>query len=228
LDRTLNIFDQMALKAGRDAAGKTDPPKVEEQQQVQQTGKTPRGPDGKFVSKESEDGTGYKVSLDPEVYDEGVVKELNAINEHYAGRLKAMEDRLAQFEQADQQRTAEVLQERFDSIVDSLDQPELFGVAGKETKEQLANRQKHFEEHNVYLTGLQTLGRKAEFGKSSVARVLNMTFAEHLSKQQQKRLTQTISRQSQMRMGGSAGKIVDASQSLMSEMEELYSRLERR
>ena len=220
LDRALRFLDLGAMKAGKEALGSED--------QEENGEKRSRDESGRFKSakkkEESEKDTAssYEVGLDPDVYDEDVVKAFTGLRDHFDARLE-------QLEKAGEARARELVETQFDAIVDSLDQPKLFGKSGEETKAELANRQKLFDAQHVYSKGLWVLGRNATLNKSLVSRVLNMEFADHLSKQQQKKLTRKISKQSRMRLGAGGIKSTDkytGPPEQDPELREMYERLE--
>lgn len=187
LDRALRLLDHGAMEAGRKALSKAD-----EGKKLAEHEEEPKKPAPKA------DDEGYKVGLDPETYDEEVVKEFSKLHDHLETRLEA---RFARLEAAEQQRVADAVESQFDAIVDSLDHTDLFGKAGKESKTQLENRQKLFDSQEVYQAGLRSLGREGRLDKALVTRVLQMEFADHLSKQQRKALTRKITGQSESRQG---------------------------
>jgi hypothetical protein len=208
LDRALSLLDQAAMNAGKaQAAGDKA---VQEETPTEETGKAEskaqtRAPDGKFVKKTEPIQSDYKVQLDPESYDAEVVKEFENLRDHYEGRLVAVQQevaqRLSRLEQADQDRAAQAEQQQFDSIVDSIGQSDLFGETGKETKDQLANRRKLFDAHQVYQTGLRALGREGQTDRAFVERAFRMEFADVLNNQQRKRITERVKSQSSRRLG---------------------------
>jgi hypothetical protein len=214
LDRAMRLLDAAAMKAGRQAAAPKGDDTAKDEKTVQPSEQSARDTDGRFKPKTPQrqpgDETGYKVQLNPEeVGAEEVVREFNNLRDHYEARLEVTAERLASLEQAMQQREARAEEERFDSIVDTLELPELFGESGRETEKQLANRKTLFEDHKAYLIGLKALGRDGKTDKAFLARVCNMTFRDHVTKNIQKQLTRKISRQSNMRMGGSVTKPTD-------------------
>jgi len=232
LDRAMSLLDAVALNAGRKATEKTgDDTGQEESRAKTPEPSTPPSRDdkGRYVPKSEgkESSANYQVQLDPEVFSEEIINEFNQLRDHYESRLSQFEGRFAQLELADRQRDAKAAEERFDAIVDSLGDDVLFGESGHETKEQLANRKKLFDEHNVYLTGLKVLGREVKTDKSLVDRVAKMTFAEHFSKQQRKQLTKKITSQSRMRMGSGVSKPTDPPEDIYSKAERLYRELSR-
>jgi hypothetical protein len=211
LDRALGLMDRAALKAGRDAGtkgGEEDQDAGSTKQRGQE-----RGQDGKFVKqKKREEAKGdddssqsFEIELDLSEYDDGLQDKikgaLTGLRDHYEGRMKALDDRFNAIEEANESRQAAAIEAQFDAIVDSLGHADLFGQSGEETDKQLEARRKLFDEHHVYLTGLKALGREGRMDKASVARVLRMAFADHISKQEQKNLTKRFQKQSNMRMG---------------------------
>jgi hypothetical protein len=206
LDRALGLMDRAALKAGREAGRKGD-----EDQGADDAGPKTRGQDDKFVKQQRKEPDAdhapapFEIDLDLSEFDEDLGKKvkgaLTGFRDHYEGRMKALDERFTTVETENQARIAEAMEARFDAIVDSLEHADLFGHSGQESEKQLEDRRKLFDEHHVYLTGLKALGRDARMDQASVSRVLRMTFAEHISKQEQKNLTQRITKQSSLRMG---------------------------
>ncbi len=210
LDRALGLMDRAALKAGRDAGTKGG----EDDQQAgakAQRGQE-RGQDGKFVKqKKAEDTTGddaseaFEIDLDLSEFDDGLQDKikgaLTSLRDHYEGRMKALDDRFAAIESDMQAREMAAREAQFDAIVDSIGHADLFGKSGEETDKQLEARRTLFAELEIYLAGLETLGRKGQMDKATVTRVCRMAFADHISKQEQKNLTKRFMKQSNMRMG---------------------------
>jgi hypothetical protein len=210
LDRALRILDKSAMQAGRKADETGDSKYGKGEETDQQREERQRDSRGRFETKPDKKDVpdSYQVQLDPESYDEEVVKEFNSMRDHYETKLQAIEQRFAAFEQAEQLRDEAANEQRFDSIVDSLGMPELFGESGKESKSELKNRQKLYEDHKAYLHGLRVLGREGKTDKSFVSRVVNMTFAEHLSKKRETKNIQKAKQQAKQRTGGGSTKSV--------------------
>ena len=209
LDKALKFLDFAAMSAGKKAG--------------EEGGDAKQAERAKFVKKEEkpegETSADYAAELDPEAYDEGVIQEFNKMRDYFNGRIKALED------DRDARLAAET-ESRFDTIVESLGHVDLFGKTGEESKSQLANRHKLYDAQVVYMAGLSALGREGRLDRSLVERVLRMEFADHLSKQERKALTQKITRQSAQRMGGGTTKPTEAQESIMDEMKRLYQELE--
>lgn len=201
LERALRFFDRSALEAGRKALAEQEKPEP------------PRDEQGRFSSDK------YEVSLDKDLYDEGLVDELSKMKEHYESRLSVLEQRFAEAD-------AKAEEQRFDGLVDSLGHSDLFGVTGKENSKQLQRRQDLHVQVKAQQIGLETLGRKVDLDQSLVNRVARMVFAEELTKKELKARTQKVSKQSDARLGGSATKAHDQKEPLIEEMERLYKELE--
>ena len=74
--------------------------------------------------------------------------------------------------------------------------------------------------------GLEKLGRKVDLDESLVSRVARMVFADELTREERKKLTSRIARQSNNRLGGSATRAHNDREPVMAEMERLYRELE--
>ena len=219
LERALRLFDKSALEAGRKALaeseGKEKKPEPEEA-----TGRV-RGEDGKFLPKEGKPKEGrYEVTLDKELYDEGLIGELEKIRDHYDSRLELLESR---FHEAD----AEAEERRFDGLVDSLGHADLFGKTGSESPKELQRRQDLIVAVKAQQIGLERLGRPTELNESLVSRVARMVFAEDLAKKDLKQRTRKISKQSNGRQGGGVTRPQDPREDPRAEADRLYRELER-
>lgn len=207
LDRALGLIDRAALQAGRESGEKGG----EGEKTSGDTGQRgqERGKDGKFRKQQEPEGKAddsakpFEIDLDLSDFDDELSEKvkgvLTGLRDHYEGRLTSLDARFAAIEAANQEREAQAVEAQFDAIVDSLGHADLFGQAGQETEKQLGARRTLFDELHVYLTGLKTLGREGRMDKASVARVLHMAFADHISKQELKNRTKSILRQSNMR-----------------------------
>ena len=212
-DRALRLFDKTALEAGRKALAESD-------------GDTTRNEKGQFVKKEApkadepatqQDGR-YQVSLDPNLYDEEIISELTKIRDHYDSRLEALESYFAE-------ASASAEEQRFDSFVDSLGHTDLFGTTGKESDKELERRRDLNVAVKAQLIGLEKLGRPAEMSQQLISRVANMTFGEELGKKRLKQQTAKISKQSQLRQGGSPTKPLPPRDDPRDEADRLYKEL---
>lgn len=217
LDRALRLFDKTALEAGRKAMAESEEDKT-------------RNEKGQFVKKEEpkaeqpkekapRDGR-YEVSLDPDLYDEEIISELTKIRDHYDSRLEALESHFAE-------ASASAEEQRFDSFVDSLGHADLFGETGKESEKELERRRDLNVAVKAQMIGLERLGRPAEMSKQLIARVANMAFGDELSKKRLKQQTVKVSKQNQLRQGGSPTKPQPPSDNPRDEFDRLYKELER-
>lgn len=216
-DRALRLFDKTALEAGRKAMAENEEGKV-------------RNEKGQFVKKEQpsadqpkggapQDGR-YQVALSPDLYDDEIINEFTRMRDHYESRLEVLESHFAE-------QSAVAEEQRFDSLVDSLAHTELFGVTGKETEQELERRRDLNVAVRAQMIGLAQLGRPAEMSQQLISRVANMAFGEQLSKKLLKQQTSKISKQSQMRQGGSPTKPIPPGDDPRDEADRLYRELER-
>lgn len=217
LDRALRLFDKTALEVGRKAMAESD------------DGKT-RNEKGQFVKKEEpqadspkektlKDGR-YEVSLDPDLYDEEIIGEFTRLREHYESRFEALEAHFAE-------QSASAEEQRFDNFVDALGHADLFGATGKESDKELERRRDLNVAVKAQMIGLERLGRPAEMSQQLIARVANMVFGDELGKKRLKQQTSKISKQSQLRQGGSPVKPLPPRDDPRDEADRLYKELER-
>jgi hypothetical protein len=217
LDRALRLFDKTALEAGRKAMAEGEAEKT-------------RNEKGQFVKKEEpktetpeeetqQDGR-YQVSLNPDLYDEEIISEFTRMRDHYESRLEVLESHFSE-------ASASAEEQRFDSFVDSLGHADLFGTTGKESEKELERRRDLNVAVKAQMIGLAQLGRPAEMSQQLIARVANMAFGEELGKKLLKQKTTKISKQSQLRQGGSPTKPLPPSDDPRAEADRLYQELSR-
>lgn len=214
LDRALRLFDKTALEAGRKAMAEGEETPV-------------RNEKGQFVKKEEpatapkeeapKDGR-YQVSLDKDVYDEEIINEFTKMRDHYESRLEALESHFAE-------AGAVAEEQRFDSFVDSLGHTDLFGVTGKESEKELERRRDLNVAVKAQMIGLAKLGRPAEMSQQLISRVANMAFGEELGKKRLKQQTSKVSKQNQLRQGGSPTKPTPPRDNPRDEADRLYREL---
>ena len=214
LDRALRLFDKTALEAGRKAMAEGEETPV-------------RNEKGQFVKKEEpatapkeeapKDGR-YQVSLDKDVYDEEIINEFTKMRDHYESRLEALESHFAE-------AGAVAEEQRFDSLVDSLGHTDLFGVTGKESEKELERRRDLNVAVKAQMIGLAKLGRPAEMSQQLISRVANMAFGEELGKKRLKQQTSKVSKQNQLRQGGSPTKPTPPRDNPRDEADRLYREL---
>ena len=214
LDRVLRLLDKKALESGREALAE---------------GQT-RNDKGQFV-KTADDATGepeeaapqesrYEVSLSKDLYDEEIVSEFSRMKDYYESRLNALESRFTEV-------NAQAEEQKFDTYVDSLGHADLFGKTGKESQKELDRRKDLMVAVKAQMIGLEKLGRPAELTDQLVARVANMVFSDELSKKRLKQQTSKISRQSNLRQGGSPTKPTPVRDDPREEADRLYKELSR-
>lgn len=217
LDRAFRLFDKTALEAGRKALAEGE-----------KEG-TARNEKGQFVKQEKpsteppkeqslKDGR-YQVSLDADVYDDGIIGELTRMNDHYASRLEAIEAHYAEANAISKER-------QFDSLVDSLGHADLFGKTDKETSEEKQRREDLFVEVETYLAGRKALGRPAELSETIVNRIARSLFTEEIRKKELKQQTRKISKQSNGRLGGSPVKPLPPSDNPRDHFDKLYQEMQ--
>jgi hypothetical protein len=209
LDRALRLLGKTAFQEGQKAV-------VEDKDQVDRNEK------GQFVKKEetTEKEKSYKVLLDKDRYDDEIVNEFERMRDYYESRLQSLESSL----QAISTKAEEL---EFDSYVDALGHPELFGKTGKETEEELGRRKELLVAVKAQIIGLERLGRPVKFSDQLVNRVANMVFADELNKKRLKQQTQKVFKMSNLRQGGSPVKPLPPSDDPREEAERLYRELER-
>lgn len=198
LDRAMRFLDKSALEAGRKAKAED----VKEEQ----------------PKEEPRDGQ-YEIGLDTDLFDEDLVGEFTKMRDHYETRMAAME---ARFQQAD----ALEREQRFDSLVDSMGHKDLFGKSGSESEKEHQRRLDLYEAVDAQQIGMKAQGRSSEINEALVQRVARMVFADELGKKDLKNRTRKLARQSDGRMGGSATKAHDSTESLREQMRRQYKELD--
>jgi hypothetical protein len=163
----------------------------------------------------------YKVSLDPEVYDDEIIGEFDRMRDYYESRLDAIEERYALEE-------AVATEERFDNIVDSLNATDIFGKTGSESKKELERRTQVMEDVMDKLNGIERrTGQRPELTEAMVRRAARGLFADEFDKKLIKNHTRKISRQSNGRQGGGVTRPTDPREDPRDEFDRLYKELER-
>ena len=216
-NRALRLLDKTALEAGRKATVESEASKTRDEK-------------GQFVKKEeakpssSEETTPksgrYEIALSKDMYDDEIVNEFTRMRDHYESRLEQLESHFMQVNANEEER-------QYDSYVDSLGHSDLFGKTGSESQQELDRRRDLHVAVKAQLIGLERLGRPAELNNKLIERVANMVFADELSKKRLKQQTQKISKQSQLRQGGSPTKPLPARDDPRDEADRLYKELER-
>jgi len=203
LDRVLEAIDKKAFEAGKQLQTGQQPPispieKPVVQQPVQQ-GAQQQQTDDPFAELAS-------FRLDEELGVDDAPKITKAFVAATTA-LKNLQDRVAQFEQRDQQRAVDDIRRRAVDSLHSLGNTELFGKSGeKATKEQAENIEKVLDAHFIHARGLFAAGRQAAPTPAFLKAAVHLVFGDRISKQQQKRLIEKLHKQSARRTGGSAFK----------------------
>jgi len=219
LEKVLRFLDKKALEAGRKAMSESEKePTRNEKGQFAKKQETEEEDDQDSAFSKSNDR--YEVSLSKDLYDDEIVDEFSRLRDHYESRLERLESQFAY-------ANAKSEEDRFDNYVDSLGYAELFGKTGKESEQELERRKDLHVAVKAQMIGLERLGRPAELTDQLVSRVANMVFADEIGKKRLKQQTQRISRQSQMRLGGSPTKPQPPREDPREEADRLYKELER-
>jgi hypothetical protein len=230
LELALRFLGKRALAAGREALAETDgegETKVAARNEKGQftKGEEKQDPPQADPPPEARDGQ-YEVKLDKDVYDEDVVEEFTRMRDHYESWLSALESRIADSQAYYEDAAATVAEQRFDSAVDAMKMPKLFGTTGKESPQELERRQDLLVQAKAQQLGLKKLtGRDVDL-ESLVARVAPMVFSEDFDKQKLKSRTRKISKQSNGRQGGGATRPQDPREDPRDEADRLYKELE--
>lgn len=199
VERAMRFFDKRALDAGRKAMAEGE-------------GETPaRDEQGRFQKKDDsaqdrKEGS-FEITLNSEIYDDGIINEFTRMRDHYESRLSSLEERIAEAD-------AKADEQLFDSIVDTLGHGDLFGTSGKENAKQLQRRQDLHVAVKAQQIGLRVLGREVDLDKALVNRVAKMVFAEDIDKKELKARTKKISEQSDSRLGGGQTRPSEPAESL--------------
>lgn len=214
LERAMRLFDKSALAAGRKALAEGDSGRNEKGQFVKKA--EPKAEPKAEEKSEGADGK-FEIGLDTSLYDDGLVGALTRMRDHYDAKFDALESEF---------RT-KAEEQSFDSLVDSLDHPDLFGKTDKEDAKQKQRRQDLLDAVRDLRKGMELHGRPAELTASLVGRVARMVFAEDLGKKDLKTRTRKISRQSNGRQGGGATRPQDPREDPRDAADRLYKEMSR-
>ncbi|MFH0981686.1 MAG: hypothetical protein V2A79_09125 [Planctomycetota bacterium] len=129
LEETLAAFDRQLIERFQ---SKETEEKPEEKPKLRET-PPPRKPE----ASDQEDAA----ELDPEVYDEGLVKR----DAYHKRRIDALEAQLSEL----LQERSTAFDKRFDGLVDAMDHEDLFGKGGTVPKDKQANRNKLFRAYTA-------------------------------------------------------------------------------
>ena len=237
LERMLSVIEQRAVEAGKKQFP-GESPKVEEKKPLVPA----QSSTDAAAQQQARDVSKYLMA---DAFDDGVTNPHNQFVKDTDARIAALEamvqakiqpvvERLAN---AEQNRGVQSTMQQFDSALDSIGHPELFGVAGERTAEQLANAARVWDFHRAHVLGLMQQGRQGRTDKTFVSRAVQAEFGEQLTKQAQKQVTDKLKKQQSKIMGGPSGKALgDVSNgkvrptenpAVMAELKAEYERLER-
>jgi len=216
LDRALRLLDKAAIQAGRQALEESEVTTRNEKGQFTKK----EALDSEEPSEETRQSDKYEVALSPDLYDDEIIGEFERMRDHYESRLKSLESRFAE-------TSAQAEEQQFDSFVDSMGHADLFGKTGSESQKELDRRRDLLLAVKAQAIGLERLGRPTEITDQLVARVANMVFADELSKKRLKQQTSKMSKQSNLRLGGSPTKPQSPSDDPREEADRLFKELER-
>ena len=212
LERAARLLDRRLMEAGRQAREK--PGEAQEaalaaeeaartrQEAQQRAAEQPRGQDGKFTSDDGEAGD-YRPEITADYYDEALVGEFNRLDKHQADRIRQLESRLESFaSQLEERSTAQEI-ERFDAIVDQLDEGELFGAADaiQPDSDPARNRAKLWEAVDTLRDVMAAQGKRATLTPALVRLALSVEFADKVSERQRRDFSRRVQQQSQRRLG---------------------------
>ena len=223
LDRALRLFDKSALEAGRKALAEGEEGRDEKGRFVKKD--APKAGPKAEAKAEVTDGK-YEPKLDKAVYDEEIVNEFTRMRDHYDARREELETRFKALEDRFLESDAKAQEQQFDSAIDKLDMPKLFGITGKESPDELKKREEVMAQARVLQAGYRTFGRDVEMA-SLVNRAAPMVFSSEFDKRNLKNRTHKISKQSNGRQGGGATRPQDPRDDPRDEAERLYKELER-
>lgn len=226
LDCVLRVINRKAFEAGRAVLGE-----LGGQQDAQASRKEEA--DRQAKAREAEQQArqrGDDVLADlakfklPEDFDEAAVKPLNAFVEAASAEIRNLRSEVAGFKEERQQEAAGDIRRRALDSLHSLGHKDLFGEPGKApTADQAANIAKAIDAHVVHANGLFAMGRQAAPTPAFLKAAVQLAFGDQLSKQQQRQLTEKLTKQSAKRTGGTAAKTLPRRKASQSKLEEVTS-----
>lgn len=216
LERAMRLFDKSALTAGRKALAEDGEKASGRNAKGQFEKKTE--PAAKAEEKSTvKDGNDQLSERFRAEYDDVIVGVIDKIHERYEpliNRLEALEARIVEAD-------ARAEEQGFDSAIDKLDMPKLFGTTGKESAEELKRREEVMVQARVLQAGYRSFGKNVEI-PSLVGRAAPMVFSSDFEKQKLKNHTRKITRQSNSRQGGGATRPQDPREDPRDAADRLY------
>ena len=162
------------------------------------------------------DAIPHKVSLDPDIYDEGIIEELNSIY----GVVNSL---VAEIDKRDRQSEEHL----FDSFIDGLKFTSLFGETGKESEEELGRRNQVARAYQAQKLGLKQMGEEVPaMNQRAIAQMARAIFPDEFGKREIKNRTRRVSKQASRKMGDGSTKPTEAPMDIREEMRQLYKELD--
>lgn len=169
--------------------------------QRQRAAEQPRDEQNRF-KKESDDEA-YKPALDPNLFDEEVVKEFDRLHQFHEKRYKSLETEVRRMVEKERAVEHRAVIAEFDNLVDGLGHEDLFGKSGELNRGTPAfeARNRLFGATVLLLEGLAARGRSAGLTKAIVSRALGQEFAKDLETKARRSVTDKVRSQSRQRLG---------------------------
>lgn len=138
----------------------------------------------------------YEIKLDPEVYDEELVGELRALNEHYQGQVNELRALIVPVVERAQAAERQAYYQEFDRMLDGVGARELFGKGpGREMTEgspELQARRELLDEIETIRAGRTSRGQKPMSEQEVFKRALRAVHGEAMEKIRGKGLQQRL------------------------------------
>lgn len=200
LHRYAMLLDKHLSKLGKDRQGgerrNTEGGNSEGSQDRDVSGESGKSDDSHGQSEDGEQG--YKPQLSEEEYDQVVIDEFQHLANHFNGRIQQLEEQL----QVAHARSMEAEAAQREQLIDSLDQPELFGSPDSRTSEQQENLQKLSDAFEVLRAGKAALGESIVPNRAWFQRALQLEFADQLQLQHRQKFNRAARQQSKRTLGG--------------------------
>ena len=155
--------------------------------------KTPADPGADAAKKPDPAAGEFQIGLS-EDYDEGIRKAFSELNDHYQGKIKALDERVSQLVQANQIQAHETIVDEFEGMISGLDekfQP-LFGKGAvddlPEKSKELQNRVNLFRDYQALRQGY--VDGKRPKSSELFKKALNAAYGEEIQKMERSQLRQ--------------------------------------
>lgn len=207
-ERALRLLDKRAHKEGLEMAKARD-----------EKGRFVKTEDGEPGSEKEPVSDGYRPNLDTEVFHKDLVEEFRKLSDYYEDRFSKLESRFAEAD-------ARAQEEQCDQWIDSLGCPEIFGVTGEESEQELNSRRDVIAFSVAMKNSLAQMGKPVQLDQSLIARAARMAFPEEMAKKEWKAKTRKVLRGGVSRIGGESLRSVEPGESIEEWAKREYSRLE--